>query len=121
MQDPSANERQLEQCREEIRTLELSVERAEISVIAEKKLRQDLDQVVEELQKQLERQPELLKGHLSELDFYLKKEKFEQYTSKTTGDDYTGGKVERELEEICDTASDFLLLAQGKPAPVRDD
>jgi hypothetical protein len=75
----------------------------------------------EELQKQLALQPQLMLGHLSELDFYLKKEKFDQYTSKTTGDDYPGGKVERELEEVCDTAADFILLAQGKPAPVRVD
>ena len=50
-----------------------------------------------------------------------KKAAFDEYTSKTTGETYPGGKVERELEEVCDTASDFLLLAQGKAAPVRDD
>jgi len=60
-------------------------------------------------------------GHLSELDFYLKRASFEQYTSKRTGETYPGGKVERELEEICDTAADFILLAQNKPAPARDD
>ena len=75
----------------------------------------------EERQKQLLLQPELLKGHFSELDFYLKKRGFDEYTSKTTGDVYPGGKVERELEEVCDTAADFLLLVQNKPAPVRDD
>ena len=60
-------------------------------------------------------------GHLSELDFYLKKASFEQYTSKRTGETYPGGKVERELEEVCDTAGDFILLVQGKAAPVRED
>lgn len=74
-----------------------------------------------ELQKQLEMQPQEMKGHLSELVFYLKKEKFESYVSKTTGDTYTGGKVERELEEVVDTASDFILLVQGKAAPIRED
>ena len=74
-----------------------------------------------ESKKLLDLQPQLMKGHLSELDYYLKKASFEEYSSKTTGDNYPGGKVERELEEVCDTASDFLSLAQGKAAPVRDD
>ena len=69
----------------------------------------------------LARQPEFLKGHLSELEFYLKKSQFDEYVSKTTGETYPGGKVERELEEVCDTASDFLALAAGKPVPVRAD
>ena len=77
----------------------------------------------EELKKQLDMQPQELLGHLSELEYYLKKgdKSFEEYVSKTTGDTYTGGKIERELEEVCDTASDFILLAQGKAPPVRAD
>ena len=76
-----------------------------------------------EKKKLLDQQPELMKGHLSELEFYNRKgdKSFEKYVSKTTGDTYLGGKVERELEEVCDTASDFLLLLQGKSPPVRDD
>ena len=75
----------------------------------------------DEKKKSLDLQPQLMKGHLSELDYYLKKASFEEYKSKTTGDTYPGGKVERELEEVCDTAGDFLLLSQGKAAPVRED
>lgn len=80
-----------------------------------------------ELKAQLDMQPQELKGHLSELDYYLQPKQvkkgisFEEYTSKTTGDTYPGGKVERELEEVCDTASDVVLLLQGKAAPVRED
>ena len=75
--------------------------------------------------KQLQEQPTLLVGHLSELDYYVSKSQklnsYEEYTSKTTGDIYPGGKVERELEEACDTASDFIALAAGKSVPVRED
>ena len=79
-----------------------------------------------EMKKLLELQPQEMKGHLSELDFYIqekqiKKGSLEEYTSKTTGDTYPGGKVERELEEVCDTASDVILLLQGKAVPVRPD
>ena len=73
-----------------------------------------------ELQKALKLQPSFMKGHLLELDTAIKERKFDEYTSKTTGDVYPGGKAERELEEVCDTFSDFLLLASGKPAPQRD-
>ena len=41
------------------------------------------------------------------------KSKFEAYTSKRSGRDYPGGKVERELEEISETCDDFLTLAAG--------
>eukprot|EP00967_Tisochrysis_lutea_P152558 scaffold299221_cov40-Tisochrysis_lutea.AAC.1 len=53
-----------------------------------------------ELQKQLGLQPLLMKGHLLELDQALTEFKFDEYVSKTTGDTYPGGKVERELEEV---------------------
>eukprot|EP00630_Chrysocystis_fragilis_P012414 CAMPEP_0197408318 /NCGR_PEP_ID=MMETSP1165-20131217/28264_1 /TAXON_ID=284809 /ORGANISM="Chrysocystis fragilis, Strain CCMP3189" /LENGTH=287 /DNA_ID=CAMNT_0042934745 /DNA_START=32 /DNA_END=897 /DNA_ORIENTATION=+ len=50
-------------------------------------------------------QPLLLKGHMLELDQALASpEGFAQYVSKTTGDTYPGGKVERELEEAVETA-----------------
>jgi len=75
----------------------------------------------DDVQKQLALQPELLKGHLSELDYYLAKANFAEYVSKTTGETYPGGKVERELEEVCDTADDFLALAAGRAVPVRPD
>ena len=44
----------------------------------------------------------------------LKAYKFDSYTSKTTGSTYPGGKVERELEEVCETADDFINLAYGR-------
>jgi|TARA_B110000196_G_scaffold35976_1_gene27006 hypothetical protein len=49
----------------------------------------------------------------------LKEYKFESYTSKTTGSTYPGGKVERELEEVCDTADDFINLAYGRAVEQR--
>ena len=73
-----------------------------------------------ERQKQLANQPLLLKGHFAELGLALDQSSFDEYTSKTTEDVYPGGKVERELEEVCDTAADFLALATGKEAPQRD-
>lgn len=66
-----------------------------------------------ELQKKLELQPVLMGSHFLELDQALEKFKFEAYTSKRSGRDYPGGKVERELEEISETCDDFLTLAAG--------
>ena len=43
-----------------------------------------------ELQKQLEIQPLLMKGHLLELDQAMKERNYEPYTSKTTGVTYQG-------------------------------
>ena len=60
-----------------------------------------------------------MKGHLFELDQALKEFKFEEYKSKTTGSTYLGGKVERELEEVCETADDFISLAYGRPIEQR--
>ena len=97
-------------------------------------------------------------GHLSELDYYLKKILFDSYVSKTTGEvngaegvgalpavgdawldswvlidswvslllllcvqTYPGGKVERELEEVCETLDDFVALAAGQTVPPRVD
>ena len=50
----------------------------------------------------------------------LKEYKFDAYTSKTTGATYPGGKVERELEEVCETADDFINLAYGRAVEARD-
>mmetsp|Transcript_3169 Transcript_3169/g.8186 ORF Transcript_3169/g.8186 Transcript_3169/m.8186 type:complete len:178 (+) Transcript_3169:17-550(+) len=56
-------------------------------------------------------QPLLMKGHMLELDEALASaEGFKPYTSKTTGDTYPGGKVERELEEAVETARDYCGL-----------
>lgn len=74
-----------------------------------------------ELQKQLALQPLLMKGHLLELDQALGEFRFNAYVSKTTGRTYPGGKVERELEEVCDTFDDFVELASGRPPVQRDD
>ena len=56
---------------------------AELKVIAASEAAAALP---EEQQKALALQPQLLLGHLSELDYYLKKISFEQYISKTTGE-----------------------------------
>jgi len=66
-------------------------------------------------QKRLELLPLLMKGHLLELDQALAESKFDEYVSKTTKATYTGGKVERELEEIEETADEFLELIGIKP------
>lgn len=63
-----------------------------------------------DLKSQIETQPLLLKGHLIELDEAIREDRFSEYTSKRTQDTYPGGKVERELEEVEDTVSDFLRL-----------
>ena len=34
---------------------------------------------------------------------------------------YPGGKVERELEEVCETLDDFLALAAGRSVEARPD
>lgn len=75
----------------------------------------------EEALKQLSLQPLLMKGHMFELAQALGSYQFEEYTSRTTKLVYPGGKVERELEEICETADDFLALARGRAAPQRTD
>ena len=75
----------------------------------------------DELQKQLALQPLLMKGHLLELEQALVEGRFDEYASKRTGETYPGGRVERELEEVCETADDFLALAAGRAAPVRVD
>jgi len=56
-------------------------------------------------------QPLLMKGHMLELaDALASPDGFAEYVSKTTGDTYPGGKVERELEEAADTAQDYCDL-----------
>lgn len=56
-------------------------------------------------------QPLLMKGHMLELAEALKApDGFKEYVSKTTGDTYPGGKVERELEEAVETAEDYCNL-----------
>jgi len=69
----------------------------------------------EEQQKRAELLPLLLKGHYLELDEAVKANQFDPYVSKTTGKTYEGGKVEREIEEIQETAEEFieLLAAAG--------
>lgn len=68
----------------------------------------------EEAKKEAVLQPELLKGHLIELKYWVDKGAFSEYVSKRTKDTYPGGKVERELEEVCDTTDDFLRIAKQK-------
>jgi hypothetical protein len=75
----------------------------------------------DELQKSLALQPLLMKGHLLELEQALGAYAFAEYRSKTTGDVYPGGKVERELEEVCETADDFLELLRGRAVAPRED
>lgn len=75
----------------------------------------------DEQKQQLALQPLLLKGHLLELDQALTESKFDVYVSKTTKSTYLGGKVERELEEVCETLDDFLAIAAGKTVDMRSD
>ena len=57
-------------------------------------------------------QPLLMRGHLLELDQALgSSDAFEPYVSKTTKENYPGGKVERELEEALETADAYCNLA----------
>lgn len=59
----------------------------------------------------------LLKGHYSELDEAVASPTgFDEYVSKSNKKTYAGGKVERELEEVVETADEFLALmaAAGK-------
>lgn len=56
-------------------------------------------------------QPLLMKGHMLELDQALAaSDGFSEYVSKTTGETYPGGKVERELEEAVETAQEYCIL-----------
>ena len=73
----------------------------------------------EDVLKALKLQPSFMKGHLLELDTALAANQFDEYKSKTTGSVYPGGKVERELEEVCDTADDFINLAFGRAVEQR--
>jgi len=70
----------------------------------------------EEKQKRAELLPMLMKGHFLELDEAIERNAFEAYESKSQGKTYAGGKVERELEEVIETAEEFLELmaAAGK-------
>ena len=72
----------------------------------------------EEKQKRAELLPLLLKGHYLELDQAVESATgFDEYASKSQGGKvYPGGKVERELEEVVETAEEFLALmaAAGK-------
>ena len=74
----------------------------------------------EDVLKALKLQPSFMKGHLLELDTALAANQFDEYKSKTTGSVYPGGKVERELEEVCETAEDFLTLAGGQMIDMRE-
>ena len=75
----------------------------------------------DDVQKQLATQALLLKGHLLELNDALGKYQFDEYVSKTTKMTYSGGKVERELEEVCDTVDDYMALARGEAVEQRED
>ena len=69
----------------------------------------------EELKKQLQLQPQLLKGHLVELDQTLADFDFSESMLKSTGKVYQGGKVERELEEVEEVCDEFLaVLARAR-------
>lgn len=76
-------------------------------------------------QQSLALQPQLLRGHLLELELALAAGQpgFERYTSKSSGREYRGGKVERELEEVGETCDDFLAIAApaGRPPPPTSD
>ena len=74
----------------------------------------------DDMRKKLKEQAIFMKGHLLELDQALAEFKFEEYTSKTTGSTYPGGKVERELEEVCETADDFISLSYGRAIEQKD-
>lgn len=88
---------------------------AKLAAVAAKSSLPDSD-----LQKLLELQSVLMKGHMFELSEALKGYKFEAYTSKRTGKLYPGGKVERELEEVSDTCDVFVDLLSGKAPPPAD-
>jgi len=63
--------------------------------------------------KKLEDLPALLKGHLLELDEAVLKGYCGEYTSAKTGKLYSGGQIQRELEEVGEVVDDFLALAKG--------
>ena len=79
-------------------------------------LQKDMEQLApsldlsDDLKQRANLQPLLLKGHLLELQEALASKSFDTYVSKSTKKTYLGGKVERELEEICETAEYFLSL-----------
>ena len=75
----------------------------------------------EENRKQLKFQPIALKGHMLELGQALDGWRFDEYSSKSTGEVYPGGKVERELEEISETCDDFLALLAGKTVEMKKE
>ncbi len=60
-------------------------------------------------------------GDTRTFDQALAEFQFEEYVSKSTGETYPGGKVERELEEVSETLDDFFELAAGRLAPKRED
>eukprot|EP00929_Paragymnodinium_shiwhaense_P118444 TRINITY_DN9036_c0_g1_i1.p1 TRINITY_DN9036_c0_g1~~TRINITY_DN9036_c0_g1_i1.p1 ORF type:complete len:242 (-),score=82.19 TRINITY_DN9036_c0_g1_i1:87-812(-) len=62
--------------------------------------------------KRMEELPVELKGHLLELDEAVQKGFFSEYTSAKTGKTYTGGKAERELEEVVEVLDEFLTLSK---------
>lgn len=66
-------------------------------------------------------QANLMLGHLSELDFYLKKGNgFNEYKRETTGKIYSGGKIERELEEIEETFEQYVRDSLPVAADLED-
>ena len=79
------------------------------------------DSLSEDQRKQLRFQPIALKGHMLELGQALDSYNLDEYVSKSTGETYPGGKVERELEEVGETCDDFLDLLAGKVVEQRKD
>lgn len=48
-----------------------------------------------------------------EIKSFIKEDSgFETYTSKRTGATYKSGKVERELEEVIETAEEYIAIAK---------
>jgi hypothetical protein len=68
-------------------------------------------EVMKEKQKRAELLPALMKGHYLELDEAVAKLQFADFKD---GDRvYKGGRVEAELEEIVETAEEFIALAKN--------
>lgn len=85
---------------------------AELAAAAERAAAAGL--LAEDRQKELARQPQLLRGHVLELEAALSAHDFEPVRSSSSGTLYPGGRVERELEEVGETCDAFVALAEGR-------
>eukprot|EP00930_Biecheleria_cincta_P061337 TRINITY_DN46901_c0_g1_i1.p1 TRINITY_DN46901_c0_g1~~TRINITY_DN46901_c0_g1_i1.p1 ORF type:complete len:296 (+),score=37.43 TRINITY_DN46901_c0_g1_i1:71-889(+) len=65
--------------------------------------------------KRAEDLPVLLKGIISDLDDSLRKGLFGEFTETKTGKVYTGGQVERKIEEAEEVADTYLKLVERCP------